>query len=97
MGTNALKAYPMEFMMPMTTVLSSASEPQISFAQDMLSGPYGTMARCMKKENHFRPDGMFQIARHRAANPPRSVLIDMIRARCRIASEMIAKETVKTN
>ena len=83
--------------MPMTIALSSASAPQISFAQDMLSGPYGTEARCKKKENHFKPAGMFQIAKHKAANPPRSVLIDIIRARCRMASEMMAKETVKTS
>ena len=66
-------------------------------AQDMLRGPYGTDARWRKKENHFRPEGMFQIARQRAAKPPRSVLIDIIRARCRIASEMMANDTVKTS
>ena len=81
----------------MTIVLSSASDPQISLAQDMLRGPYGTDARWRKKENHFRPEGMFQIARQRAAKPPRSVLIDIIRARCRIASEMMANDTVKTS
>lgn len=63
----------------------------------MLSGPYGTDARCKKNENHFKPEGMFQIARHKAANPPRNVLMDMMRARCRMASEMMARETVKTN
>ena len=87
----------MEFMTPMTIVRSSASAPQISLAQDILSGPYGTDARCKKNENHLRPDGMFQTARQRAAKPPSNVEIDIMRARCRIASEMMANETVKTS
>ena len=87
----------MVFIIPITIARSSASEPQISFAQLMLSGPYGTAARWRRKANHFRPSGMFHMASKRTEKPPRKVDMDMIEARRRIASETMAKVTVRTS
>jgi hypothetical protein len=43
-GNRAFTAYPLAFITPRTTAHSSASPPQISFAQDIASGPNGTAA-----------------------------------------------------
>jgi hypothetical protein len=40
---------------------------------------------------------MVQIARQSALKPPRTVAMDMTRARCRIASLRMARETVSTS
>lgn len=70
-GTHVLNAYPDAFIIPKTIARSSASLPQISLAHDIARGPYGTAARTIKKENHFKPFGIVHIARQMEENNPK--------------------------
>lgn len=64
-------------MIPSTTALSSASAPQISFAQVIDSGPYATEILDAKNENHFRPAGIVQMASNSDVKNPKKVEIDI--------------------
>jgi hypothetical protein len=100
-------------MTPKTIARSSASAPQISFAQDIESGPYGTEIRAIKYANHLRPEGTSHIARIRAYRKPKNYILisacsrissrrptvemDITRGLFRRKSLSTAKVTVDTN
>jgi hypothetical protein len=81
-------------MTPNTKALSSASAPQISFAQLIANGPYGTAARAIKYADQCSQTGMNQVKSSREERRPKKVQKDMINARERRRSEAIERETV---